>query len=144
MWETEPPVVIGADALFAIVGLEGRLGTTWTGALAEAPQTEAFGLLSGFCVKSVDALALAERVASRARPAPLTTSIFTRPRLSSHARTEGLETYTCTRATVRADFTNVAIAGGTSPKGVNVQATDHANVKVTAKTTSTSGANFTG
>ncbi|HEX4520371.1 MAG TPA: hypothetical protein VH063_12390, partial [Gaiellaceae bacterium] len=60
--------------------------------------------------------------------------------LASHAS----KTYSCTRTTVRSNFTNVATAHGTSPKGKNVQATDHANVKVTIKTTSTSGAQFTG
>ncbi len=54
------------------------------------------------------------------------------------------KTYSCSRSTVRSNFTNVATAHGISPKGVNVQATDHANVKVTVKTTSTSGAKFTG
>jgi uncharacterized repeat protein (TIGR01451 family) len=54
------------------------------------------------------------------------------------------KTYTCTRSTVTSNFTNVATATGTSPKGVKVHATDTANVKVTTKTTSSSGAKFTG
>ena len=53
-------------------------------------------------------------------------------------------TYTCMTASVKRNFTNVAIADGTSPKGTRVKATDHAVVKVTVKTTSTAGAKFTG
>jgi uncharacterized repeat protein (TIGR01451 family) len=52
--------------------------------------------------------------------------------------------YTCTKPAVTANYTNVATATGTSPKGVTVHATDHADVTVTTKTTSTSGAKFTG
>ena len=54
------------------------------------------------------------------------------------------KTYTCDRSTVSSNFTNVATATGTSPKGVKVHSTDHANVTVKVKTTSTSGAQFTG
>ena len=54
------------------------------------------------------------------------------------------KTYDCTKPAVTANFTNVATASGTSPKGVKVHASDTANVKVTTKTTSTSGAQFTG
>ena len=54
------------------------------------------------------------------------------------------KTYSCTRSTVRSDFTNVATARGTSPKGKQVEATDHADVKVTTKTTATNPAKFTG
>src|SRR5262249_25945528 len=54
------------------------------------------------------------------------------------------KTYSCTKTTVTSNFTNVATATGTSPKGVEVHASDSANVKVTTKTTSTSGAHFTG
>jgi uncharacterized repeat protein (TIGR01451 family) len=54
------------------------------------------------------------------------------------------KTYTCTRPAVTANFTNVATATGISPKGVQVHASDHADVKVATKTTSTSGAKFTG
>ncbi len=50
-------------------------------------------------------------------------------RLASHAS----KTYTCSRSTVRANFTNVATAHGTSPKGVKVKGTDHAHVKVNAQ-----------
>ncbi len=60
--------------------------------------------------------------------------------LASHAS----KTFTCTRSTVRSNFTNVATAHGTSPKGKQVEATDHANVKVTVKTTNSSPAKFTG
>ncbi len=60
--------------------------------------------------------------------------------LASHAS----KTYTCSRSTVRANFKNVATAHGISPKGVKVNATDHANVSVTVKTTSTSAAQFAG
>ena len=60
--------------------------------------------------------------------------------LASHAS----KTFTCTRSTVRSNFTNVATAHGTSPKGKQVKATDHANVKVTVKTTNSSPAKFTG
>ena len=60
--------------------------------------------------------------------------------LASHAS----KTYSCTRSTVRSNFTNVATAHGTSPKGKQVEATDHAKVTVKVKTTSTSGAKFTG
>ncbi len=44
------------------------------------------------------------------------------------------KTYTCTLSTVRANFKNVATAHGTSPKGVKVEATDHASVMVHVKT----------
>ena len=54
------------------------------------------------------------------------------------------DTYQCRRSAVSSDFRNVATATGLSPKGVKVQATDHADVAVAVKTTSTSGANFTG
>ena len=54
------------------------------------------------------------------------------------------KTYTCTKPAVTTNFTNVATATGTSPKGVKVHASDKANVKVTTKTSSTSGASFTG
>jgi uncharacterized repeat protein (TIGR01451 family) len=54
------------------------------------------------------------------------------------------KTYTCSKSTVTSNFTNVANATGTSPKGVKVHASDTANVKVTTKTESTSGAKFTG
>ena len=54
------------------------------------------------------------------------------------------KTYSCSKPAVTANYTNVANATGTSPKGVKVHATDHANVVVTTKTTSTSGAKFTG
>ena len=53
-------------------------------------------------------------------------------------------TYACMTASVKRNFTNVAIADGTSPKGTKVTALDHAVVKVTVKTTSTAGAKFTG
>ena len=49
--------------------------------------------------------------------------------LVSHAS----KTYSCSRSTVRANFKNVATAHGTSPKGVKVEATDHANVTVRVK-----------
>jgi len=54
------------------------------------------------------------------------------------------KTYNCQKPAVTANYTNIATATGTSPKGVKVHATDHANVVVTTKTTSTSGAKFTG
>jgi hypothetical protein len=54
------------------------------------------------------------------------------------------KTYSCTKPAATANFTNVATAAGTSPKGVKVHASDKANVKVTTKTSSTSGAQFTG
>jgi uncharacterized repeat protein (TIGR01451 family) len=54
------------------------------------------------------------------------------------------KTYSCNKPAVTSNFTNVATATGISPKGVHVHATDSANVKVTTKTTSTSGAKFTG
>jgi uncharacterized repeat protein (TIGR01451 family) len=60
--------------------------------------------------------------------------------LAGHAS----KTYTCSKPAVTSNFTNVATATGISPKGVHVHATDSANVKVTTKTTSTSGAQFTG
>jgi uncharacterized repeat protein (TIGR01451 family) len=53
-------------------------------------------------------------------------------------------TYTCTMTAVTSNFTNLATATGTSPKGVKVHASDTANVKVTTKTESSSGAKFTG
>ncbi len=52
--------------------------------------------------------------------------------------------YQCSRSAVASSFTNVATANGTSPKGKHVTATDHAKVTVKVKTTSTSGAKFTG
>ena len=54
------------------------------------------------------------------------------------------KTYDCTRTTVTSNFTNVATANGISPKGVKVKASDHADVTVKVKTTSKSGAKFTG
>ena len=54
------------------------------------------------------------------------------------------QSYTCVRPTVRSDFRNVATATGLSPKNQKVSAVDHADVKVGVKTTSSSGANFTG
>ena len=54
------------------------------------------------------------------------------------------KTYSCTRPAVTANFTNVATATGISPKGVKVKASDHADVTVKVKTTSKSGAKFTG
>jgi uncharacterized repeat protein (TIGR01451 family) len=56
----------------------------------------------------------------------------------------GSKTYSCTRSAVTANFTNVATATGVSPKGLHVHASDSADVKVTTKTASTSGAEFTG
>jgi uncharacterized repeat protein (TIGR01451 family) len=53
-------------------------------------------------------------------------------------------TYTCVRPAVTSNFTNVATATGISPKGVKVKASNPANVKVTTRTTSSSGAKFTG
>jgi uncharacterized repeat protein (TIGR01451 family) len=53
-------------------------------------------------------------------------------------------TYTCTTGSVKRNFTNTAIANGTSPQGTKVTAHDHAIVKVTIKTTSTASAKFTG
>ena len=53
-------------------------------------------------------------------------------------------TYICMTASVKRNFTNIATADGTSPKGTKVTAVDHAVVKVTIKTTSTAGAKFTG
>ena len=53
------------------------------------------------------------------------------------------KTYTCTKPAVTANFTNVATATGTSPKGVKVHASDTADVKVTTKTTSTGAAHVT-
>ena len=53
-------------------------------------------------------------------------------------------TYTCVRPAVTSNFTNVATATGISPKGVKVKASNPASVKVTTKTTSSSGAKFTG
>ena len=52
--------------------------------------------------------------------------------------------YSCSRSAVASSFTNVATAVGTSPSGEKVKASDHADVKVKVKTTSTSGAKFTG
>jgi uncharacterized repeat protein (TIGR01451 family) len=52
--------------------------------------------------------------------------------------------YSCTRAAVAASYTNVATATGTSPAGKKVTASDHAQVTVKVKTTSTSAAEFTG
>jgi uncharacterized repeat protein (TIGR01451 family) len=54
------------------------------------------------------------------------------------------QTYSCTKPAVTSNFTNVATASGISPKGVHVHASDTANVKVTTKTASSSGAQFTG
>ena len=54
------------------------------------------------------------------------------------------KSYSCIRAAVSSSYTNLATATGTSPKGKKVQSTDHANVTVKVKTTSTSGAKFTG
>jgi uncharacterized repeat protein (TIGR01451 family) len=54
------------------------------------------------------------------------------------------KSYGCSRATVTRAFTNVATVTGISPKGKKVTATDDANVAVTTKTVSTSGAEFTG
>ena len=54
------------------------------------------------------------------------------------------KTYSCTKPTVTRAFTNVATATGIDSKGKKVTATDHADVAVTTKTTSTSGAQFTG
>jgi len=55
------------------------------------------------------------------------------------------KTYTCTKSTVKSNFTNVASAVGTSPKGVKVHDSDTANVKVTtgprARAARSSGAN---
>ena len=53
-------------------------------------------------------------------------------------------TYWCVRSTVSRSFTNVATASGLSPKGTKVTAVGHAKVVVTVKTTSESGAQFTG
>ena len=53
-------------------------------------------------------------------------------------------TYTCSDASVKRNFTNVAIATGHDSKGTKVSARDHAKVEVTTTTTSTSGAQFTG
>ena len=52
-------------------------------------------------------------------------------------------TYTCTRAAVSSNFTNVATVKGLSPKGTQVTATDHANVVVKVKTTNVGGASVT-
>ena len=52
-------------------------------------------------------------------------------------------TYTCTRAAVSSNFTNVATVKGLSPKGTQVTATDHAKVVVKVKTTNVGGANVT-
>ena len=49
-------------------------------------------------------------------------------------------TYTCTRAAVSSNFTNVATVKGLSPKGKQVTATDHADVVVKVKTTNVGGA----
>ncbi|HEY4348534.1 MAG TPA: hypothetical protein VGM80_13180, partial [Gaiellaceae bacterium] len=54
------------------------------------------------------------------------------------------KTYRCTRPAVSSSYTNIATATGTSPKGTKVKSTDHAHVTVKVKTTSTSGAKFTG
>jgi uncharacterized repeat protein (TIGR01451 family) len=54
--------------------------------------------------------------------------------LVSHAS----KTYSCSRSTVTAGFENVATAHGTSPKGVKVEAADHAGVTVRVKRTGTS------
>jgi len=45
---------------------------------------------------------------------------------------------------VKRNFTNIATGSGKPPKGARVKASDHAAVKVKVKTTSTSGAKFTG
>jgi uncharacterized repeat protein (TIGR01451 family) len=61
--------------------------------------------------------------------------------LAAHAS----KSYSCTRPAVTANFTNIATATGISPKGVHVHASSSAaNVAVSTKTTSTSGAQFTG
>jgi uncharacterized repeat protein (TIGR01451 family) len=52
--------------------------------------------------------------------------------------------YSCTRAAVAAGYTNVATADGISPTGTKVTASDHADVTVKVKTTSTSAPKFTG
>jgi uncharacterized repeat protein (TIGR01451 family) len=52
--------------------------------------------------------------------------------------------YSCSRSAVASSYMNVATAVGTSPSGEKVKASDHADVKVKVKTTSTSGAKFTG
>jgi uncharacterized repeat protein (TIGR01451 family) len=52
--------------------------------------------------------------------------------------------YGCSKPTVTRAFTNVATATAVSPAGKKVHSTDHANVAVTTKTTSKSGAKFTG
>jgi uncharacterized repeat protein (TIGR01451 family) len=52
--------------------------------------------------------------------------------------------YSCKRAAVAASYTNTATANGTSPTGKKVTATDHADVTVVVKTTSTHPAKFTG
>jgi uncharacterized repeat protein (TIGR01451 family) len=53
-------------------------------------------------------------------------------------------TYSCVRGSVSRSFTNVATASGISPKGTKVSAVARARVTVTVKTTSESGAQFTG
>jgi uncharacterized repeat protein (TIGR01451 family) len=50
----------------------------------------------------------------------------------------------CTRAAVAASYTNVATVTGLSPTRSKVTASDHADVTVEVKTTSTSAAKFTG
>ena len=52
--------------------------------------------------------------------------------------------YSCSRSAVASSFMNIATVVGTSPSGKQVKATDHAHVTVKVKTTSTSGAKFTG
>jgi hypothetical protein len=52
--------------------------------------------------------------------------------------------YACSAASVKRNFTNIATATGHDPKGTKVSAHDHAVVRVTVKTTSSSGAEFTG
>jgi uncharacterized repeat protein (TIGR01451 family) len=56
----------------------------------------------------------------------------------------GSKSYSCSSASVKRNFTNVATASGHSPKGVPVKASDHADVKVTTTTTTKKPAKFTG
>ena len=72
---------------------------------------------------------------------PLSTELQQEPRDDRTAQVEDLHVH---EPTVTENFTNVATATGISPKGVKVHASDTADVKVTTKTTSTSGAKFTG
>jgi len=52
--------------------------------------------------------------------------------------------YTCSLASVKRDFVNVAIASGKPPKGPRVTASDHAAVHVKFKTVSSAPAKYTG